>query len=38
MAMTRDSGMNRSVGGTRYVRKMPMPSCSPHRPVSRASA
>src|SRR3954447_21542025 len=38
LTTTRDKGMNSSVGGTRYVRKMPMPSFSPHRPVRRANA
>ncbi len=38
MAITRDKGMNNRVGGTKYVRKMPMPSCSPQRPVSLARA
>ncbi len=30
--------MNKSVGGTRYVRKIPIPILSPQRPVRRASA
>src|SRR5207247_977939 len=37
-AISRDIGMKSRVGGTRYVRKMAMPRCSPTRPVSRASA
>src|SRR6185436_4117039 len=37
IATMRDSGMNSRVGGTRYVRKMMMPSRPPQRPVRRAS-
>ena len=32
----RENGMKSRVEGTRYVRKIPMLSRSPHRPVSRA--
>src|SRR5919201_7110013 len=35
--ITRERGRKSSVGGTRYVRKMPTPTFWPQRPASRAS-
>jgi len=32
----RDRGMNSRVGGTRQVRKIPIPTVSPHLPAIRA--
>src|SRR5919198_3495303 len=37
-AITHDIGKKRSVGGTRYVRKIPTPRFCPQRPASLASA
>ena len=36
--ITQKNGMKSSVGGTRYVRKIPTPRLWPTRPASRASA
>src|SRR6266516_6365368 len=36
--ITENSGRNSSVGGTRYVKKMPTPTLCPTFPESRASA